>query len=128
MSTSVPWYFGWRGLGDDHYADIALVTPDGRRFLAHQCVLASRSPVLDNLFKSNLCPEGVLQVPFEASATAVESFLRFLYTNNLTSGHAYTNNLTGVLYLAYYYEVDDLFRVCGAMPTHDVWTSQLSSG
>ena len=29
------------------------------------------------------------------------------------SGHAYTNNLTDVLFLAHYYEVEDLLRTCG---------------
>ena len=45
--------------------------------------------------------------------SAVESFLRFLYTNSFTSGHAYTNNLTDVLCLAHYYEVEELLRLCG---------------
>ena len=113
VSTCVPWHFGWSGPSDLHYTDVALVTYDGTRFPAHQVVLASRSPVLDKLFKSQWFAGTDLPVAVDASVTAVESFLRFLYTNSFTSGHAYTNNLTDVLCLAHYYEVEELLRLCG---------------
>ena len=113
MSTCVPWHFGWSGPSDLHYTDVALVTYDGTRFPAHQVVLASRSPVLDKLFKSQWFAGTDLPVAVDASVTAVESFLRFLCTNSFTSGHAYTNNLTDVLCLAHYYEVEELLRLCG---------------
>ena len=48
-----------------------------------------------------------LEVP-HAKCGAVESFLRFLYTNNLTSGHA-----LDVLRLAHFYQVEELMRRCG---------------
>ena len=58
VSTCVPWHFGWSGPSDLHYTDVALATYDGTRFLAHQVVLASRSPVLDNLFIKKPVPRG----------------------------------------------------------------------
>ena len=56
-----------------------------------------------------------LEVP-HASEGAVESFLRFLYTNNLTSGHA-----LDVLRLAHFYQVEELMRRCG-----QEWLNSLS--
>ena len=101
------------GLLAGTYADVALVTHDGQRYLAHQVVLASRSRKLHFLFLEKRSLYVEVHFPFKASVTAVESFLRFVYTNIFMSGHAYTNNLTDVLFLAHYLEVEDLLRTCG---------------
>ena len=89
------------------------MTHDGQRYLAHQVVLASRSRRLHDLFLEKRSAYVEVHLPCKVSVTAMESFLKYVYTNSFMSGHAYTNNLTDVLFLAYYYEVEDLFRTCG---------------
>ena len=76
-------------------------------------MLAAQSETLNELFLEQGPAFVEVYVPRVVSMTAMESFLKYFYTNNFMSGHAYTNNLADVLFLAYYYEVEELFHTCG---------------
>ena len=76
-------------------------------------MLAAQSETLNELFLEQGPAFVEVHVPRAVSMTAMESFLKYFYTNNFMSGHAYTNNLADVLFLAYYYEAEELFHTCG---------------
>ena len=95
------------------YADVAFVLQGGERCPAHKVVVAAQSERLNELFLEQGPAFVHVYVPRAVSMTGMESFLKYFYTNNFMSGHAYTNNLADVLFLAYYYEVEELFHTCG---------------
>ena len=117
VRTCFPWHSGWSvweaGLVAYNYADVAFVLQGGEWYPAHKVVLAAQSETLNELFLEQGPAFVHVYVPRAVSMTAMESFLKYLYTNNFMSGHAYTNNLADVLFLAYYYEVEELFHTCG---------------
>ena len=99
-----------------NYVDVAFVLQDEAGSVvykyAHKVVLATQSATLDKLFLEQ-GPEFVqVYVPGVVSVSAMETFLEYLYTKKFMSGHAYTNNLKDVLFLAYYYQVEELFYTC----------------
>ena len=117
VSTCFPWHSGWSvweaGRVAYNYADVAFVLQGGEWYAAHKVVLATQSATLNELFLEQGPAFVEVYVPRVVSMSAMESFLKYVYTNSFMSGHAYTNNLTDVLFLAYYYEVEDLFHSCG---------------
>ena len=117
VSTCFPWHSGWSvweaGRVAYNYADVAFVLQGGEWYPAHKVVLAAQSETLNELFLEQGPAFAEVYVPRAVSMIAMETFLKYLYTNNFMSGHAYTNNLAGVLFLAYYYEVEELFHTCG---------------
>ena len=117
VSTCFPWHSGWSvweaGRVAYNYADVAFVLQGGEWYAAHKVVLATQSATLNELFLQQGPAFVEIYVPRVVSMSAMESFLKYFYTNNFMSGHAYTNNLADVLFLAYYYEAEDLFHTCG---------------
>ena len=117
VRTCFPWHSGWSvweaGLVAYNYADVAFVLQGGEWYPAHKVVLAAQSETLNELFLEQGPAFVQVYVPRAVSMTAMESFLKYFYTNNFMSGHAYTNNLADVLFLAYYYEAEELFHTCG---------------
>ena len=94
------------------YADAAFVLQGGERYPAHKVVLAAQSETLNELFLKQGPAFVEIYVPRVVSLSAMESFLKYFYTKTFMSGHACTNNLTDVLFLAYYYQVEELFHTC----------------
>ena len=80
-----------------------------KSFPVHRAVVALKSPVLAAAFGGGMLEATTsrLEVP-HAKCGAVESFLRFLYTNTLPSSDA-----LDVLPLAHCYQVEELIRRCG---------------
>ena len=120
VSTCIPWHSGWSvweaGPVAQNYVDVAFVLKDQAGSVvykyAHKVVLATQSATLNELFLQQGPAFVEIYVPRVVSMSAMESFLKYFYTNNFMSGHAYTNNLADVLFLAYYYQVEELFHTC----------------
>eukprot|EP00930_Biecheleria_cincta_P073020 TRINITY_DN60359_c0_g1_i1.p1 TRINITY_DN60359_c0_g1~~TRINITY_DN60359_c0_g1_i1.p1 ORF type:complete len:353 (+),score=42.91 TRINITY_DN60359_c0_g1_i1:52-1110(+) len=84
---------------------------NGTVFPVHRSVLAASSPVLDRMLETEGSKEGSSRALSlcEYSATAVESFLKFLYDGDLPEG---SNDCQALLALADQYDVRDLIDLC----------------
>ena len=120
VDTCIPWHSGW-SLSKacsvaQNYVDVAFVLKDLAGSVvekyAHKVVLATQSATLNKLFLEQGREFVRVYVPRVMSVSAMETFLEYLYTKKFMSGHAYTNHLKDVLFLAYYYQVEELFYTC----------------
>ena len=120
VDTCIPYHNGWSLWKTcpvaHYYVDVAFVLKDlvGNLVVkyAHKVVLATQSATLNELFLEHGHEFVRVYVPRMISVSAMETFLEYLYTKNFMSGHAYTNSLKDVLFLAYYYSVEQLFYTC----------------
>ena len=120
VGTCIPWHSGWSvweaGPVAQNYVDVAFVLKDQAGSVvykyAHKVVLATQSATLNKLFLEQGRDFVEIYLPRKVSLSAMDSFLVYLYKKQFMSGHAYTNNLKDVLFLAYYYQVEELFHTC----------------
>ena len=101
VDTCIPYHTGW-SLWETcsvarYYVDVAFVLKDQAGSVvykpAHKVVLATQSATLNELFLQQGPAFVEVYVPRVVSMSAMESFLKYFYTKNFMSGHAYTNNL-----------------------------------
>jgi BTB/POZ domain/Leucine rich repeat len=88
-----------------------------KKFLVHKFVLAIHSSVFDTIFKTNMkeCNEGKMEIK-EFSEEAIEDFLRFFYTAEISSDE----NAMELFMLADKYDVHHLKTVAEEMISRNV--------
>ncbi|XP_073224372.1 BTB/POZ and TAZ domain-containing protein 1-like [Cicer arietinum] len=89
-----------------HEPDLFLHTPRGKRIPVHATILASASPILENMVTSNRIVK-INGVPYDA----VTAFLRFLYTSRCSEEDMENYGLH-LLVLSHVYSVIRLKQMC----------------
>lgn len=93
-------------LNDELFADINLKTRDGKMLKAHKSILASRSPMFFDLFKSEM--QSVSNLEITDSEKTMKEILRYIYCEKVNLDEV-TRDL---ILAAHKYQLEDLKELC----------------